>query len=127
TAVIDGERRYTYAELGARVNRLASALREAGVERNDRVAVLLCNCAPMLEAHFGVPMAGAILVPINIRLSADEVAYILDHAGARLLLAGVEFAPLVQEVRARLGRDLPVVWAGRGAGEDELPEVQGAP
>src|SRR4051812_18805270 len=73
-AVIDGDRRYTYAELGARVNRLGSALRAAGIETGDEVAILSPNAAPMVEAHFGVPMVGAVLVPINVRLSADEVA-----------------------------------------------------
>ncbi|MBV9278800.1 MAG: long-chain-fatty-acid--CoA ligase [Chloroflexi bacterium] len=125
TAVIDGDRRYSYAELGERVNRQACALRDAGVGRNDRVAILSANAPPMLEAHYGVPMAGAILVPINIRLSADEVAYILDHSGARLLLAGVEFAPLVAEVYRRLDRRPPTVWLSGQPDGAELPETAG--
>jgi acyl-CoA synthetase (AMP-forming)/AMP-acid ligase II len=121
TAVIDGDRRYSYAELGERVNRLASALSGAGVMPGDRVAILAPNAAPMLEAHFGLPMAGAIMVPINIRLSADEVAYILEHAGARLLLAGGEFAPLIAETYARMDRALPTVWLSQTPGGDGLP------
>jgi fatty-acyl-CoA synthase len=119
-AVIDGARSYSYAELGQRVRRLASALRGAGVKRTDRVAFLAPNAPPLLEAHFGVPMAGVVLVAINIRLSADEVAYILDHSGSRMLFAGVEFAPLVAQVRERLGRDLPVVWLSTVPDGEEL-------
>jgi acyl-CoA synthetase (AMP-forming)/AMP-acid ligase II len=100
--VLDGTRSYSYAELAQRVRRLASALRGAGVGRNDRVAFLAPNALPLLEAHFGVPMAGAVLVAINTRLSADEVAYILDHSSSRQLFAGGEFAPLVARVRERV-------------------------
>jgi fatty-acyl-CoA synthase len=110
TALIDGERAYTYAELGERVRRLASALRALGIQPGDRVAFLAPNAPPLLEGHFGVPMTGAVLVAINTRLSADEVAYILTHSGARLLFAGVEYAPLIEHVRARLGGALDVVW-----------------
>src|SRR5262245_39402713 len=76
-AVVPGERRYTYRELAARVNRLASALRGAGMNRQDRVAFLCPNIPAMLEAHYGVPTAGGILVTINTRLSSDEISYIL--------------------------------------------------
>jgi fatty-acyl-CoA synthase len=85
-AVVHGERRLTYSELGKRVSRLAGALAAAGIGAGDRVAVLSPNTPAMLEAHFGVPAARAILVPINVRLAAPEVAAILDHSGARLLL-----------------------------------------
>src|SRR5260370_33183857 len=121
TAVIDGERHYSYAELGARVNQLADALRAGSVVPSDRVAILAPNSAPMIEAHFGVPMAGAIMVPINVRLSPDEVAYILDHSGARMLLGGNEFAPLIAHAYERLGRALPTVWLSRLAGGNDLP------
>jgi fatty-acyl-CoA synthase len=121
TAVIDGDRRYSYAELGDRVARQASALRDVGIERGDRVAILSANAPPMIEAHFGVPMVGAILVPINIRLSADEIAYILDHSGARMLLAGTEFAPLVEKVFTSLNRSLPTVWLSATPDGTETP------
>jgi fatty-acyl-CoA synthase len=86
TAVVDGKRRYTYAELAERSWRLANALRSAGLAKGDRVATLLFNSSPMLEAHFGVPAAGGILVAVNNRLSADEIGYILRHSGAKYLL-----------------------------------------
>jgi len=84
--VVDGPRRFTYREIGERVYRLASALRRAGVRKGDRVAVLSPNSAEVLEAHFGVPQIGAVLVAINVRLSAQEVSTILRHSGARVLV-----------------------------------------
>jgi fatty-acyl-CoA synthase len=92
TAVVHGKRRYSYAELGERSWRLANALRSAGLEKGDRVATLLFNSPAMLEAHFGVPAAGGVLVAVNNRLSSAEVGYILQHSGARYLLldAGLE-------------------------------------
>jgi fatty-acyl-CoA synthase len=85
-AVADGGRRYSYRELAERSWRLANALRLAGLGKGDRVATLLFNSAPMLEAHFGVPAAGGVLVAINHRLAGAEVGYILRHSGARYLL-----------------------------------------
>ena len=95
TAVVDGQRRYSYAQLGERSWRLANALRSAGLQNGDRVATLLFNSAPMLEAHFGVPAAGGILVAINNRLSGPEVAHILEHSGARFLVIDAELEPLL--------------------------------
>jgi fatty-acyl-CoA synthase len=85
-AVVDGGRRYSYRQLAERSWRLANALRSAGLGKGDRVATLLFNSAPMLEAHFGVPAAGGVLVAINHRLAGAEVGYILRHSGARYLL-----------------------------------------
>jgi len=85
-AVVDGGRRYSYRDLAERSWRLANALRSAGLGRGDRVAALLFNSAAMLEAHFGVPAAGGILVAVNHRLASAEVGYILRHSGARYLL-----------------------------------------
>ena len=85
TAVVHGDTRYTYRQLRHRVNRLATALHGIGVVKGDRVAFLCPNIPPMLEAHFGVPLAGAILVGINTRLSPSEIAYILNHSGLSLI------------------------------------------
>ncbi len=90
-AVIHGRRRTTYAEMAERCRRLASALRRAGVGTGDVVAVLAPNTPEMLEAHYGVPMAGAVLLTINIRLDTAAVGFILRHAGAKLLLVDREF------------------------------------
>jgi fatty-acyl-CoA synthase len=95
-AVIHGARRYTYRQLQARVNRLASALRRAGLQKHDRVGFICPNIPAMLEAHYGVPGAGGILVAINIRLSSEEIGYILKHSGARFLFVDHEFEGLVK-------------------------------
>jgi acyl-CoA synthetase (AMP-forming)/AMP-acid ligase II len=95
-AVVHGARRYTYRQFQERVNRLASALRTAGLQKHDRVAFLCPNIPAMLEAHFGVPAAGGILVAINTRLSSDEIGYILGHSGARFLFVDAELEALVK-------------------------------
>jgi fatty-acyl-CoA synthase len=95
-AVVHGERRYTYREFEARVNRLAAALRRAGLGKHDRVAFLCPNIPAMLEAHFGVPTAGGVLVAINIRLSSDEIGYILNHSGARFVFVDAELEPVLR-------------------------------
>ncbi len=98
TAVVHGERRYTYAQLQERVRRLASALRRAGLHKGDRVAFICPNIPAMLEAHYGVPLAGGILVAINTRLSSDEIDYILRHSGASTLFVDSELVPLVADL-----------------------------
>src|SRR5215471_7574148 len=80
-AVVDGERRDSYLQLAQRSWRLANALRSMGMRKGDRIATLLFNSSPMLEAHFGVPAAGGILVAVNNRLASAEVGYILKHSG----------------------------------------------
>ncbi len=97
TAIVHGARRYTYRQFEERVNRLASALRAAGMQKHDRVAFLAFNTPPMLEAHFGVPAAGGILVAINTRLSASEISYILQHSGARFLFVDAELQGLIED------------------------------
>jgi fatty-acyl-CoA synthase len=99
TAVVHGGLRWTYARFAEEVGRMGAALRRAGVENGDRVAILAPNTPWHLAAHFAAPLIGAPLVSINIRLAAREVAYILDHSGARVLLIDPEYAPLVDESR----------------------------
>jgi acyl-coenzyme A synthetase/AMP-(fatty) acid ligase len=88
-AVVHGERQYSYRQLAERSWRLANALRSAGLGKGDRVATLLFNSPAMLEAHFGVPAAGGILVAVNHRLASAEIGYILQHSGARYLLLDI--------------------------------------
>lgn len=96
-AVVYGHARTTYRELGERVNRLASALLAGGLKKGDRVAFICPNTPPLLEAHFGVLLAGGILVSINTRLSAEEIHYILQHSGASVVFVDTEFAAVVGE------------------------------
>jgi fatty-acyl-CoA synthase len=105
TAWIHGDARASYAAFRARARRLAAALAARGVGPGDTVAVMLPNTPPMLEAHFGVPMAGAVLNSINIRLEPATIAYILQHGRAKVLLTDTEFAPTIkaalEQVRPR--------------------------
>src|SRR5690242_7934313 len=96
TAVVHGERSYSYRQLEERVNRLAAHLRADGLQKGDRVAFLCPNIPPMLEAHFALPAAGGVLVAINTRLSTSEIEYILQHSGATFLFVDDELFPLVQ-------------------------------
>jgi len=101
-AVVYGDHRFTYSEFQARVNRLASALIKSGVGKGDKVAFICPNTPPMLEAHYAVPMIGAALVSINIRLSANEISYIIDHSDAKAVFVDNEFASLVAPVKDQL-------------------------
>jgi len=102
TAVVHGDRRFTYREFHERVNRLASALVNIGIDKGDKVAFICANIPPMLEAHFAVPMIGAALVPINVRLSAREVSYIVRHSESKALFVDNEFADLVTPILGEL-------------------------
>ena len=100
TAWIHGPEQGSYAEFRERCRRLASALAKQGVRPGDTVAVVLPNTPPMLEAHFAVPMAGAVLNSINIRLEPRTIAYILEHGEAKALITDAEFAPAVGQALA---------------------------
>jgi fatty-acyl-CoA synthase len=102
TGVIDGERRFTYREFGERADRLAGALRALDVAPGDRVAFISYNTHHLLEAYYGVVQAGCVLTPINIRLAAEEIAYVLDHCGATVLCYHSDFQEMVDRVRPTL-------------------------
>jgi 3-(methylthio)propionyl---CoA ligase len=125
-AVIHGERVLTYADVYARARRLASALRRRGIGVGDTVAVMAPNVPAMLEAHYGVPMAGAVLNALNYRLDARSIAFILEHGEARLLITDREFSPTVEEALGLLRRRLsvididdPLYEGGRLLGEED--------
>jgi fatty-acyl-CoA synthase len=101
-AIIQGERRQTWAQTEARCRRLASALRKRGVGAGDTVAILAPNTLPMVEAHFGIPMAGAVINTLNTRLDPQAIAFQLAHGEARLLLADRAFAPTATRALALL-------------------------
>src|SRR5499426_4599569 len=105
TAIVHGTRRISYREFDARARRLASALATRGIGPGDTVSAVLPNVPAMLEAHFGVPMTGAVLNTINTRLDARTIAYILEHGEAKVLLTDREYAgtvgPALEKVRAK--------------------------
>lgn len=108
-AVVHGALRRPYRELRDRCVRLASALARRGIGRGDTVAALLPNIPEMLECHYGVPMAGAVLNTINTRLDADTIAYILDHGEARAVIVDKELVPLLRAALAMQKGPAPLV------------------
>ena len=97
TAIIHGKQRIDYATFYARARRLASALASRGIRKGDTVAVILANTPPMLEAHYGVPMLGAVLNALNTRLDAAAIAFMLEHGGAKILITDREFSATVSD------------------------------
>jgi len=108
-AVVHGERRYSWREALERCRRLASALSARGVRRGDTVALMAPNIPEAFEAHFGVPMAGAVLNALNIRLDPDTIAFILRHGEAKVLITDTEFAPVVKAALAQLDQKPAVI------------------
>ncbi len=94
-AIVHGDLRQTWGQTYARCRQLASSLRKAGIGKNDTVAVILPNTPPMVEAHFGVPMAGAVLNTLNTRLDAEALAFMLDHGEAKALIVDPEFTGVI--------------------------------
>jgi fatty-acyl-CoA synthase len=119
-AVVHGAARFSYRQLYQRCCRLASALRQRGVGQGDTVAVMAPNVPALLEAHYGVPMAGAVLNPLNYRLDARSIAFILAHGEAKLLIADREFAPVVKTALDELGGALPLVEIADGSAGEPL-------
>src|SRR6476660_3314269 len=101
-AVVDGDLRLTYAQFFDRCDRWSSALQQLGVRRDDRVAYIAPNTHAQLESFYAVPQIGAVLVPINHRLTADDFAYILIHSGARIVCAHSDYLDTVDGIRAQL-------------------------
>ncbi|GAA6194171.1 acyl-CoA synthetase [Phaeobacter sp. NW0010-22] len=109
-SVVYGTRRYTWGETYARCRQLASALAGHGVGRGDTVSIIAANIPELYEAHFGIPMLGAVLNAINTRLDAPIIAFILQHAEAKVLLVDPEFSSVVREALTQVDRpDLLVI------------------
>src|SRR6195256_184027 len=108
-AVIDGERHYTYAQLLDRCTRLASGLAQLGIKRLDTVAIIASNIPEMIEAHFAVPMLGAVLNPLNTRLDAANIAFSLMHGNAKVLIVDAEYASLVRQALQQMDRAIVVI------------------
>ncbi len=109
TAIVHGERRYNYREFWSRTCGLATALKAQGIGRGDCVAAMCSNTPEMLELHNAVPMIGAVLNSLNIRLDAATIAFILDHGEAKALITDSEFSPVIKQALQILGRDIPVI------------------
>ncbi|MHC1559377.1 acyl--CoA ligase family protein [Actinomycetospora sp. C-140] len=126
TAIVHGGERISYAQFAAAAQRLARGLRASGVGPGDRVACLLPNVPPMLVAHFGVPLAGAVLVAVNTRLSSEEVRYILDHAQATVLVVDSALRGTVEPIADSLETVREIVTLVDPQGPDAGTSVAGA-
>ena len=109
TAVIHGRKRTTYRAFYERCRRLASALNKRGVGLGDTVALMAPNVPAMLEAHYGVPMAGAVLNTLNNRLDGETIAFMLKHGEAKVLITDRELSPAVSQALAKIGRAILVI------------------
>jgi 3-(methylthio)propionyl---CoA ligase len=122
TAIIHGAQRVSYRDFYARARRLASALIARGIGPGDTVSVMLANTPSMLEAHYGVPMTGAVLHSINTRLDAPIIAFMLDHAETKLLIVDTEFSTLMKQALAQASVKPQII-----AYEDVESDVEGEP
>ena len=102
TAAICGSTRLTFSDLEERVNRFSACLTALGIEKNDRVAVLSLNCHRYFELYYAIPQAGAVIVPINFRIPAREVKYILDHSESVAIAVDATMRPIIDEIRGEL-------------------------
>ena len=126
TAIVHGTLRRSYRELNERCRRLASALERRGIRPGDTVAAMLPNTPAMLEAHHGVPMAGAVLNALNTRLDAAALAFILQHGEAKALITDTELAPVMREAVRLAGRPLLVIDVDdpEGPGGERIGEIE---
>src|SRR5437660_6912718 len=97
-ALVDGALRLTYEQFFARCDRFSAALQELGVKAGDRVAYIAPNTHAQLESFYAIPQIGAVLVPINYRLTADDFAYLIRHSGARLVCAHTDYLDAVDSI-----------------------------
>src|SRR5271154_7299570 len=101
-AVIDGDLRLTYAQFGERFDRASAALAKLGVKQGDRVATIAPNTHQHLEQFYAIPQLGAVIVPINYRLSPADFLYVINHSGARVLCVHADYLDLIDRVRASM-------------------------
>src|SRR5258707_9434413 len=103
-AVVDGELRLTYEQFFSRCDRWSAALQKLGVNQGDRVAYIAPNTYAQLESFYAVPQIGAVLVPINYRLTADDFVYLINHSGARVVCAHADYLAAVAGVRDQISQ-----------------------
>ncbi|HWO76201.1 MAG TPA: long-chain-fatty-acid--CoA ligase [Bacillus sp. (in: firmicutes)] len=108
-AVIDGEKQFTYEKFGNRVDRLSVALHKTGIRKGDHVAVMLPNTHYMLECFYGISQLGAAMVPLNYRLSANDLEYIINHSDARMLIVDAQFAGSIEKVADHLSLEQIII------------------
>lgn len=126
-AIVHGDRRTSYRHFASEVTRLAHALQTSGIDPGDRVAYLCPNIPELLIAHFGVPLAGAVLVAINTRLAPEEVRYICDHSGAKLLVVDSELRSIIDPVESQFETIREIVTVIDPVVERDIAKVSDGP
>jgi acyl-CoA synthetase (AMP-forming)/AMP-acid ligase II len=117
-AIVCGSERWTYEEFYDRLGRLSQGLKEFGVKKDDKIAILHPNCHYFLEAYYGITQIGAISVPINYRLSPKEIAFILQDSESKVLIADPMFREQIDSIRAEIQRIEKIIWTGKGGGKE---------
>src|SRR4030042_1646969 len=112
--VVCGDRRFTYGAYGERVYRLSNGLLSLGIQKGDRISYLGYNCHRLLEAFYGIPQIGAILLPLNIRLVADDYDYIINESEPTILFLDRDFIPQIESIRGHIPSVEPFTLLGEG-------------
>jgi acyl-CoA synthetase (AMP-forming)/AMP-acid ligase II len=120
-AIVCGGKRWTYQEFCNRINRLSHCLKDFGIEKDDKIAILHPNCHTFLEAYYAIPQIGAISVPINYRLSPKEIAFILQDSDSKILIADSVFKNQVDAIRREIRGVEKILWTGEAKGDSCLP------
>jgi fatty-acyl-CoA synthase len=113
-AIVCGGKRWTYQEFHERVNRFSGSLKAFGIHKDDKVAILLPNCHAFLEVYYGIAQIGATSVPINIRLSPGEIAFILQDSESKVLISDPVYQKQIDPVREKIPEIKKIVWTGDG-------------
>src|SRR3990172_1666192 len=121
--IMCGGRRWTYREFCERVNRFCHGLKDLGVGKDDKVAILHPNCHYFLEAYYGITQIGAVSVPLNYRLSSREIAFILQDSESRILIADPMFAKVIDPIRGEIRGIEKIIWTGEERVEKEPRDV----
>ena len=108
-ALVYEDRKYTWLEIYNRCTKFASALEKIGIGKGDTVSVMACNTPEIFEAHYAVPMTGAVLNTINIRLDSKTVSYILDHSDAKVLIVDRQFHEVVKKALSSIKKDIKII------------------
>ena len=108
-ALIYGDRKYTWKQVYERSTQFASSLEKQGIGLGDTVSVLAANTPELFEAHYSIPMTGAVINTINIRLDPHTIAYILDHSDAKLFIVDTQFSPTIKKALELVSKKIPII------------------
>ncbi len=108
-SLVYGKRSYTWVETYNRCTKFASALTKQGISKGDTVSIIAANTPEIFEAHYSIPMIGAVINTINTRLDAETIAYILDHSDAKLLITDTQFSPTMKKALSLYGKKIPII------------------